>query len=166
MRFVQTTEKYEDSSSAARGRSLYGTIGERQSSSKWKALFEAATKIDVPRMADERQMKDAEINLRREMAVTLLDLGFRAMATRLHPDRGGSRDAIMRQVDATTMRPVSRSIVMGTLGAVTWICLRFRANYLLCRAHPRWPVLCTVRDGDFASLDRCACFPAKRERGD
>jgi hypothetical protein len=44
----------------------------------------------------ERQRVDAEIALHRKLAEELIDLGYRAMATRLHPDRGGSKDAMAR----------------------------------------------------------------------
>src|SRR5215472_1628406 len=38
----------------------------------------------------ERQVREEEIRLHRELAEELVDLGYRALATRLHPDRGGS----------------------------------------------------------------------------
>jgi hypothetical protein len=44
----------------------------------------------------ERQRVDEEIALHRKLAEELIDLGYRAMATRLHPDRGGSKDAMAR----------------------------------------------------------------------
>lgn len=44
----------------------------------------------------ERQARDDEIRLHRELAEELVDLGYRALATRLHPDRGGSKDAMAR----------------------------------------------------------------------
>jgi len=44
----------------------------------------------------ERQARDDEIKLHRELAEELVDIGYRALATRLHPDRGGSKDAMMR----------------------------------------------------------------------
>jgi hypothetical protein len=44
----------------------------------------------------ERQRRDDELELHRELALQLIDLGYRALATRLHPDRGGSRDAMAR----------------------------------------------------------------------
>jgi len=44
----------------------------------------------------ERQARDDEIKLHRELAEELVDLGYRALATRLHPDRGGSKDAMTR----------------------------------------------------------------------
>jgi hypothetical protein len=44
----------------------------------------------------ERQARDDEVRLHRELAEELIDLGYRALATRLHPDRGGSKDAMSR----------------------------------------------------------------------
>lgn len=44
----------------------------------------------------ERQARDDEIKLHRELAEELIDIGYRALATRLHPDRGGSKDAMAR----------------------------------------------------------------------
>jgi len=53
---------------------------------------------DVARddFVQERQIRDDEIRLHRELAEELVDLGYRALATRLHPDRGGSKDAMTR----------------------------------------------------------------------
>jgi hypothetical protein len=53
---------------------------------------------DVARddFVQERQVRDDEIRLHRELAEELVDLGYRALATRLHPDRGGSKDAMAR----------------------------------------------------------------------
>lgn len=44
----------------------------------------------------ERQARDAEIQVHRELAAELIDLGYRALATKLHPDRGGTKDAMAR----------------------------------------------------------------------
>lgn len=53
---------------------------------------------DVARdtFVQERQSRDDEINLHRDLALELIDIGFRALATRLHPDRGGTKDAMAR----------------------------------------------------------------------
>jgi|SRR5262245_19715083 len=53
---------------------------------------------DVARdtFVQERQTRDDEVRLHRELAEELVDLGYRALATRLHPDRGGSKDAMSR----------------------------------------------------------------------
>ncbi len=44
----------------------------------------------------ERQSRDDEVKLHRDLAEELIDIGFRALATRLHPDRGGTKDAMAR----------------------------------------------------------------------
>ena len=53
---------------------------------------------DVARdnFVQERQAHDDEVRLHRELAEELVDIGYRALATRLHPDRGGTKDAMSR----------------------------------------------------------------------
>jgi hypothetical protein len=53
---------------------------------------------DVARddFVQERQARDQEVDLHRELAEELIDLGYRALATKLHPDRGGTKDAMAR----------------------------------------------------------------------
>jgi hypothetical protein len=38
----------------------------------------------------------AERKAQRQLALQLIDLGFKALATKLHPDKGGSPDAMVR----------------------------------------------------------------------
>lgn len=68
----------------------------RERHAKWQPLHDATDRVNVTRLADERQSRDNEVKLHRELALQLIDLGYRALATRLHPDRGGSRDAMGR----------------------------------------------------------------------
>jgi hypothetical protein len=72
------------------------TIKSITKKNKLKALFDGVDKVNVTRLADERQSREDEIKLHRELALQIIDLGYRAMATRLHPDAGGSRDAMSR----------------------------------------------------------------------
>ena len=53
---------------------------------------------DVARdeFVQERQTRDDEVKLHRELAEELVDIGFRALATKLHPDRGGTQIAMTR----------------------------------------------------------------------
>jgi hypothetical protein len=62
----------------------------------WRPVLKAARELDAELYAKERQTQDDEVRLHRELAAELIDLGYRALATRLHPDRGGSKDAMRR----------------------------------------------------------------------
>jgi hypothetical protein len=44
----------------------------------------------------ERQERKDELALHQDLAVELVEIGYRALATRLHPDRGGTKDAMAR----------------------------------------------------------------------
>ena len=72
------------------------TIKSVTKKNKLKALFDGVGKVDVTRLSEERKSRDNEIKLHRDLAMQLIDLGYRALATRLHPDAGGSRDAMSR----------------------------------------------------------------------
>jgi len=72
------------------------TIKSITKKNKLKSLFDGVDRVNVTRLADERQSRDDEIKLHRDIALQIIDLGYRAMATRLHPDAGGSRDAMSR----------------------------------------------------------------------
>jgi hypothetical protein len=53
---------------------------------------------DVARedFVQERQDRNDELDLHRDLAIELIEIGYRALATRLHPDRGGTKDAMAR----------------------------------------------------------------------
>lgn len=72
------------------------TIKSITKKNKLKSLFDGVDRVNVTRLADERQSRESEIKLHQELALQIIDLGYRAMATRLHPDAGGSRDAMSR----------------------------------------------------------------------
>jgi hypothetical protein len=44
----------------------------------------------------ERQDRKDELALHQDLALELIEIGYRALATRLHPDRGGTKDAMSR----------------------------------------------------------------------
>jgi DUF3102 family protein len=52
--------------------------------------------LETDLYAQEKQTRVDEVRLHREMALELIDVGFKALATRLHPDRGGSKEAMAR----------------------------------------------------------------------
>jgi hypothetical protein len=76
--------------------SALGEQPRKERHAKWSKLHAATDRINVTHFAEERQARDDENKLHRELAIQLIDLGYRALATRLHPDRGGSRDAMTR----------------------------------------------------------------------
>jgi hypothetical protein len=85
-----------------RPRSMYemtgGTERDRENrQSKQQQEFRRVLR-DVARddFVQERQARDQEVDLHRELAQDLIDAGYRALATKLHPDRGGSKDAMAR----------------------------------------------------------------------
>jgi hypothetical protein len=54
-------------------------------------VFHAADRLNVTRLAEERQSRDDEIKLHRELALKLIDLGYRALAS--HVVASGRRGA-------------------------------------------------------------------------
>jgi hypothetical protein len=71
------------------------TIKSVTKKNKLKSLFDGVDKVNVSRFS-EKKSRDEEIKLHRDIALQVIDLGFKALATRLHPDAGGSREAMSR----------------------------------------------------------------------
>ena len=61
------------------------TIKSVTKKNKLKSLFDGVDRVNVTRLADERQDRDKEIKLHQELALQIIDLGYRAMATRALP---------------------------------------------------------------------------------
>lgn len=59
-------------------------------------FIDELTAVDVDRATQERRAEKDEVNLHRDLAVELIDIGYRALATRLHPDRGGTQEGMAR----------------------------------------------------------------------
>lgn len=59
---------------------------------------EAMSKVDVAILnADrERANRAEERKVLHDLGMQLIEIGFKALATKLHPDKGGSKDAMMR----------------------------------------------------------------------
>jgi hypothetical protein len=53
-------------------------------------------KQQAARLRDESLSRQQERDAERKLALQLIDIGFRALASKLHPDKGGSRDAMAR----------------------------------------------------------------------
>jgi hypothetical protein len=57
---------------------------------------EAVNRVNVDRLAQEQQSREKESKLIHELGIKLIDIGYKVLATQLHPDRGGSPDAMAR----------------------------------------------------------------------
>lgn len=53
-------------------------------------------KRQAERLRDEELTRQQERKAERQLALQLIDIGFKALASKLHPDKGGSRDAMSR----------------------------------------------------------------------
>jgi hypothetical protein len=59
-------------------------------------IRQALNTVNVERLRQERQSKENEEKLMRHLAIELIDIGYKVLASKLHPDRGGSQEAMAR----------------------------------------------------------------------
>lgn len=59
-------------------------------------IREALNTVNVERLAQEKQSKEKETRLMRQLAHELIDIGYKVLASKLHPDKGGSAEAMTR----------------------------------------------------------------------
>jgi len=59
-------------------------------------IKEAIGKVNVESLKQDALAKQEERALQRKLALSLIDIGFKALASKLHPDKGGSREAMAR----------------------------------------------------------------------
>jgi hypothetical protein len=57
---------------------------------------EAIGRVNIDALRQDALEKQKERALQRKLALSLIDIGFKALATKLHPDKGGSREAMAR----------------------------------------------------------------------
>jgi len=57
---------------------------------------EAIGRVNVEALKQEALKRQEERALQRKLALSLIDIGYKALATKLHPDKGGSREAMAR----------------------------------------------------------------------
>jgi len=72
------------------------TTRERKERKADRAYKSVLRDLETDLYAQEQQTRADEVRLHREIALELIDVGFKALATRLHPDRGGSKEAMAR----------------------------------------------------------------------
>lgn len=69
---------------------------EQRQSTQQQAFRRVLRDVAADTFVQERQTQDEEIRICREMAEELIDIGYRGMATKVHPDVGGSKVAMTR----------------------------------------------------------------------
>jgi hypothetical protein len=64
---------------------------------EWHAdVHERLGAVDVERLRQDRQNQEKERRLMHQLAWQLIDIGYKVLATKLHPDKGGSKEAMAR----------------------------------------------------------------------
>src|SRR5262245_30591429 len=62
-----------------------------------RTIVEASVRsTPIDRLSQQQQSKEKELRLMRQLADQLIDIGYKVLATKLHPDKGGSREAMAR----------------------------------------------------------------------
>lgn len=102
--YMRLAQARQDPQKRTGGSDLPRSLNEMRGGTKREAERRASERpfravlqdLDTNFYTQEKQTRDEEVRLHREMALELVDIGFKALATRLHPDRGGSKDAMSR----------------------------------------------------------------------
>lgn len=105
--YMRWAREYDKDDFASAGRDLpYASMREmrgatesdreRRHSTQHQAFKRVLRDLPRDEFIQERQSRDNEVKLHRDLAEELIDAGYRALATKLHPDRGGSKDAMAR----------------------------------------------------------------------
>jgi hypothetical protein len=90
---MKTTPGFAERYEAAKRRYRVGSAADSEFTEEMKQRMERirVEKLNTPISDDEREDK-----LEKKLALDLIDIGYRALALKLHPDKGGSADAMSR----------------------------------------------------------------------
>lgn len=64
---------------------------------RW-AHYPIVDQLNVARMREEAEEKEKERKLQCQLGLQLIDIGYKVLATRLHPDKGGSQEVMVRLI--------------------------------------------------------------------
>jgi hypothetical protein len=62
----------------------------------FRSVASQTIRINLERLDRERQSREHEAKLVKQLAYQLIDIGYRVLSTKLHPDKGGSHQAMKR----------------------------------------------------------------------
>jgi hypothetical protein len=57
---------------------------------------EIASRVNVEALTKDRQNREREAQMLRKLSHQLIDIGYKVLASKLHPDKGGSAEAMAR----------------------------------------------------------------------
>jgi hypothetical protein len=63
---------------------------------EWHAPVQQVITQNIDLLRQRQQDKEKERRLMKVLALQLIDIGYKVLATKLHPDKGGSREAMQR----------------------------------------------------------------------
>lgn len=70
---------------------------EASSKVSWQQpVQQIAAQVNVAALARDRQAKEKEQQLLRKLSHQLIDIGYKVLSSKLHPDKGGSAEAMAR----------------------------------------------------------------------
>jgi hypothetical protein len=103
-RYMQLAGKFKEARGATRLKETFPTLSsfthpqrDPHHNVSWQEpVRESINKVDVDKLIQERQGREKEERLVKEVALRLIDIGYRALAAKLHPDAGGSVEAMGR----------------------------------------------------------------------
>jgi hypothetical protein len=102
-KYMRLSELFEQGSVHLGEQSLNEVVGataqRRQRSAATRPMREAVAAVDVDYLAQERETREEEMRRHRALALQLIDIGYKALATRLHPDRAGGSHEGMRRLN-------------------------------------------------------------------
>ena len=77
--------------------SLREAVGIRSNAASWRRpVQKIAAQVNVAALTRDQQEKEQEQQLLRKLSHQLIDIGYKVLAAKLHPDMGGSDEAMAR----------------------------------------------------------------------
>jgi hypothetical protein len=78
------------------GHDVPTTGGSMRKPSWQEPVKDAIGKVNLDALKQDALARQEERALQRKLALSLIDIGYKALASKLHPDKGGSREAMAR----------------------------------------------------------------------